>query len=117
MMNNSITKVNVEEIKGLTSKLNNISKTVNTNIKSYQKNLDSIEQAGYLKGVAEQSINSACQQISAICSEFEEYATKLIKELNEVVGKTQQIETEEKANIEEIISQDPTTFSSKNARK
>ena len=109
-MNNNITKVNIEEINELTGKLNNISKTVNSNIKSYQKNLDSIEQAGYLKGVAEFAINNSCEKISSICSEFDDYARKLIKELNEVVSKTQQIETEEKGNIEEIISQDPTTF-------
>lgn len=114
-MNSNITKVNIEEINELAGKLNSISKTVNSNIKSYQKNLDSIEQAGYLKGVAEFAINNSCEKISSICSEFDDYARKLIKELNEVVSKTQQIETEEKGNIEEIISQDPTKFNGSNS--
>lgn len=110
MIDINITKVNVEQINNLINKLNSISKTISTNIQAYRSNLSTIEQAGYLRGISEEVIHISCDKISLICSEFDEYATKLAKELNEVVSKTQQIETEEKGNIEEILSQDPTTF-------
>lgn len=110
MIDINITKVNVEQINNLINKLNSISKTISENIQAYRSNLSTIEQAGYLRGISEEVIHVSCDKISLICSEFDEYATRLAKELNEVVSKTQQIETEENANFEDIISQDPTTF-------
>ena len=110
MANNTITKVNVQEIKNLIEKLNKISKNINSNINEYQKNLDTIEKAGYLKGVAEFAINNSCSRIAKICSEYDEYSVKIIRNLNKVISETQQIETSEKSKIQEIISMDPTTF-------
>ena len=110
MANNTITKVNVQEIKNLIEKLNKISKNINSNINEYQKNLDTIEKAGYLKGVAELAINNSCSRIAKICSEYDEYSVKIIRNLNKVISETQQIESSEKSKIQEIISMDPTTF-------